>query len=71
MLPRDFFSVSDVRNEETVEAITDDTVLACYPGGHVEQTAAADPQFARELREVMFQSLARSQDQLLVRHDRS
>jgi CRP/FNR family nitrogen fixation transcriptional regulator len=41
-------------------------VLASYPGGRVEQLAERDPQFARELREVAFQSLSRSQDQLLI-----
>jgi CRP/FNR family nitrogen fixation transcriptional regulator len=66
MLPRDFFFVSDSRREETVEAIAEETVLASYPGGRVEQFAERDPQFARELREVAFQSLTRSQEQLLV-----
>ena len=65
-LPRDFFFVSDSRREETVEAIAEETVLASYPGGRVEQFAERDPQFARELREVAFQSLTRSQEQLLV-----
>ena len=66
MLPRDFFFVSDTRREETVEAIAEETVLASYPGGRVEQFAERDPRFARELREVAFQSLTRSQEQLLI-----
>jgi len=66
MLPRDFFFVSDGKNEGTIEAIVEETVLASYPGGRVEQLAERDPQFARELREVAFQSLTRSQDQLLI-----
>jgi CRP-like cAMP-binding protein len=32
----------------------------------VEQLAERDPQFARELREVAFQSLSRSRDQLVI-----
>jgi CRP/FNR family transcriptional regulator, nitrogen fixation regulation protein len=39
---------------------------ACYPGGRVERFAERDPQFTRELREVAFQSLTRSQEQLLI-----
>src|SRR3981189_1522204 len=66
MLPRDFFFVSDGRKEGTIEAIVEETVLASYPGGRVEQVAERDPQFARELRDVAFQSLPRSQDQLLI-----
>jgi CRP/FNR family transcriptional regulator, nitrogen fixation regulation protein len=66
MLPRDFFFVSDSKKEGTTEAIVEDTVLASYSGGRVERLAERDPQFARELREVAFQSLSRSQDQLLI-----
>jgi CRP/FNR family nitrogen fixation transcriptional regulator len=66
MLPRDFFFISDSKKEGTTEAIVEDTVLASYPGGRVEQLAERDPQFARELCEVAFQSLSRSQDQLLI-----
>jgi CRP/FNR family transcriptional regulator, nitrogen fixation regulation protein len=66
MLPRDFFFISDSKREGTTEAIVEETVLASYPGARVEQFAERDPQFARELREVAFQSLSRSQDQLLI-----
>jgi CRP/FNR family nitrogen fixation transcriptional regulator len=68
MLPRDFFFVSDSNGdrEEMIEAIAEETVLASHPGGRVELLAERDPQFARELREVAFQSLTRSQDQLLI-----
>jgi CRP/FNR family nitrogen fixation transcriptional regulator len=66
MLPRDFFFVSDSRREETIEAIAEETALASYPRGRVELFAERDPQFARELCEVAFQSLTRSQEQLLI-----
>src|SRR6202047_1450560 len=66
MLPRDFFFVFDNRREDTIEAIAEETVLASYPGGRVELFAERDAQFARELREVAFQSLTRSQAQLLI-----
>jgi CRP/FNR family nitrogen fixation transcriptional regulator len=66
MLPRDFFFASDSKREGTIEAIVEETVLASYHGGRVEQLAERDPQFARELRDVAFQSLTRSHDQLLI-----
>jgi CRP/FNR family nitrogen fixation transcriptional regulator len=66
MLPRDFFFVSDSQNEATIEAIADETVLASYPGQQVETLAERDAQFAREVRDVAFQSLTRSQTQLLI-----
>jgi CRP/FNR family nitrogen fixation transcriptional regulator len=66
MLPRDFFFVSGGMREGMIEAIVEETVLASYPGGRVEQLAERDPQFARELREVVFQSLTRSRDQLMI-----
>src|SRR6202158_3207792 len=64
MLPRDFFFVSDSRREETVEAIAEETVLASYPGGPVEQFRSEERRVGKELREVAFQSLTRSQEQL-------
>jgi CRP/FNR family nitrogen fixation transcriptional regulator len=66
MLPQDFFFVSDSKGEETIEAIAEETVLASYPSGRVELLAEGDRQFARELREVAFQSLARTQNQLMI-----
>ena len=66
MLPRDFFFVSDSHKEAIFEAIADETVLASYPGQRVELVAERDVEFARELREVAFQCLTRSQAQLLI-----
>jgi CRP/FNR family nitrogen fixation transcriptional regulator len=66
MLPQDFFFVSDGKREETIEAIAEETVLASYPGGRVELLAERDRKFARELREVAFQSLIRTQKQLMI-----
>jgi CRP/FNR family nitrogen fixation transcriptional regulator len=66
MLPRDFFFVSDSQNEATIEAIAEDTVLASYPGQRIDALAERDPHFARELRDVAFQSLTRSEAQLLI-----
>ena len=66
MLPQDFFFVLDSKREETIEAIAEETVLASYPGGRVELLAERDRKFARELREVAFQSLIRTQKQLMI-----
>ena len=66
MLPQDFFFVSDSKGEDTIEAIAEETVLASYPGGRVELLAERDREFARELREVAFQSLTRIQKQLTI-----
>jgi CRP/FNR family nitrogen fixation transcriptional regulator len=66
MLPQDFFFVSDHKRDEAVEAIAEETVLASYPGTPVELLAERDRQFARELREVAFQSLKRIQNQLMI-----
>jgi CRP/FNR family nitrogen fixation transcriptional regulator len=66
MLPRDFFFVSCSQNEATIEAIAEDTVLASYPGQRIDALAERDPHFARELRDVAFQSLKRSEAQLLI-----
>jgi len=66
MLPQDFFFVSDSKRDGTIEAVVEETVLASYSGARVEQLAERDPLFARELREVAFQSLTRSQDQLQI-----
>ena len=56
MLPRDFVAL-DSHNEATIEAIAEETVLASYPGQRVELLAECDAGFARELRDVAFQSL--------------
>jgi CRP/FNR family transcriptional regulator, nitrogen fixation regulation protein len=66
MLPQDFFFVSESNGEDTIEAIADETVLASYPGGKVELLAGGDREFARELREVAFQSVDRIQKQLMI-----
>ena len=66
MLPGDFFFVLEDQNEATIEAIAEGTVLASYPGQRVDLLAERDAQFARELRDVAFQSLTRSQAQLLI-----
>jgi CRP/FNR family nitrogen fixation transcriptional regulator len=66
MLPRDFFFVSEGQGEETVEAITEPTVLASYPAARVDLLADCDRECARELREIASQPLRRTRDQLMI-----
>ncbi|MET0721554.1 MAG: helix-turn-helix domain-containing protein [Tardiphaga sp.] len=66
MLPHDFFFVSGSERDGTIEAAVEDTVLASYPGARIEQLAERDPLFARELRALALQALARSQKQLQI-----
>jgi CRP/FNR family nitrogen fixation transcriptional regulator len=65
-LPGDFFFVSENQKDTMIEAIAEDTGLAGYSGQRVEAVADRDPEFARELRRVAFQSLTRSEAQLLI-----
>jgi CRP/FNR family nitrogen fixation transcriptional regulator len=65
-LPGDIFFVSDNLNDATIEAIAENTVLASYSGRRVEGLADQDPELARELRRIAFQSLTRSEAQLLI-----
>ena len=66
MLPGDFFFVVDRNEDQTVEAIAEETALASYSGQRIEQLAQRDVEFARELRNVAFQTMSRIQDQLLI-----
>ena len=66
MLVHDFFFVGSTQREETIEAITEETVLAGYSGARLENLGERDREFARELREITFQSLERTRQQLVV-----
>ena len=66
MLPRDFFFVSDSQNEATIEAIAEETVLASYPGPAGRTARGTRCRFRAGTAEVAFQSLTRSQAQLLI-----
>jgi CRP/FNR family nitrogen fixation transcriptional regulator len=66
MLVQDFFFVGSSQREEPIEAITEETVLAGYSGVRLEHLGERDRQVARELREITFQSLERTRQQLVV-----
>src|ERR1700716_188499 len=67
LLPGDFFGFT-VLNEydSTVEAVSEDTIVASYPRRRVEMLAEADPQLSREIRQVMSEALSRLQAQLMI-----
>jgi CRP/FNR family transcriptional regulator, nitrogen fixation regulation protein len=67
LLPGNFFGFTAAEEYDfAVEAVTDNTVLACYPRRHIEMLAEADPQLAGEIAAVAFEALSRVQAQLLI-----
>ena len=63
----DFFGVA-TREESyfALEAVVEGTVVASYPRRRVEVLAETDPRLAREVRDLMFRTIARLQGQLLI-----
>jgi CRP-like cAMP-binding protein len=67
LFPGDFFGLTaGAEYDYTVEAATAGTIVAGYPRSRVEAQADANPQLARELRQIAFDGLSRLQDQLLI-----
>jgi CRP/FNR family nitrogen fixation transcriptional regulator len=57
LLPGDFFGVvTSEEHEFAFEAITMETVIACYPRRKIEELADSNPQNAREVRILAFES---------------
>jgi CRP/FNR family transcriptional regulator, nitrogen fixation regulation protein len=52
--------------DSAIEAIASATVVAAYPRKRVEVLADSDPELAREIRQIVFNSLSRLQAQLLI-----
>jgi CRP-like cAMP-binding protein len=67
LLPGDFFGFP-VHDEYgfAVEAIIEDTRVACYPRHRIETLANSDPMVGRELCQIAFAGIARLQAQLLI-----
>ena len=66
-LPGDFFAFSaSMDGQYFIEAIADDTLLACYPRARVEMVAGANPEVARALHEVALAAVARAERQILI-----
>jgi CRP/FNR family transcriptional regulator, nitrogen fixation regulation protein len=66
-LPGDFFAFSArTDGQHFIEAIVDDTLIACYPRARVEMIADANPEVARALHEVALKAAARAERQILI-----
>ena len=66
-LPGDFFGfTSRVHHKFAVQAVADETLVACYPRQRVEALAEEDSATAREIRIQCFEALERLQEQMLV-----
>ena len=67
VLPGDFFSFScRTDGQHFIEAIVDDTLIACYSRARVEKVADLNPEVARVIGEVAFAAAARAERQILI-----
>jgi CRP/FNR family nitrogen fixation transcriptional regulator len=67
LLPGDFFAFAIGQEYDfTSCAVLEGTLIASYPRRQAEWLADSDPALAREIREAVFNSLARMQAQLLI-----
>jgi CRP/FNR family nitrogen fixation transcriptional regulator len=67
LLPGDFFGFTTADEYDfTVEAVAEGTKVASFPRQRLEALADSDPQLAREIRQVAFETLSRLQSQLLT-----
>src|SRR5260370_2285535 len=59
LLPGDFFGFTALNEyDSTVEAVTEDTILASYPRRRLQIPPEADPQLSREIHQVTFAPLS-------------
>jgi CRP/FNR family transcriptional regulator, nitrogen fixation regulation protein len=67
LLPGDFFGfTANTKFDLTVEAITEPTRVAVYLRRQAETLADSDPELARDIRQITFQSMSRLQAQLRI-----
>lgn len=67
LLPGDFFGFSSRhRHHFGAAALVDGTTVASYPRRGVEAMADGDPRMARQIREIAFKRISRSQARLLA-----
>jgi CRP/FNR family nitrogen fixation transcriptional regulator len=67
LMPGDFFGRSARGGDAfSIEAISDDTMIACYPRQRVEALADRDPRIAHEVRELAFDAITRLERQILI-----
>lgn len=67
LLPGDFFGFS-VRQRHSfgAEALVSGTTVALYPRRRLEAAGDSDPRIGRQIREIVFQTITRSQARLLT-----
>jgi CRP/FNR family nitrogen fixation transcriptional regulator len=67
LLPNDFFGFTPrCGHYFSLEAVVNDTVVACYPRRRAEALADSDPSIGHEVREMMSDAVSRSQELLLI-----
>lgn len=67
LLPNDFFGFTPPGGHYcTLEALVNNTVVACYPRRRAEELAHSSPQVACEVRKLAFDGVARLQELLLI-----
>ena len=69
LLPGDFFFFGFSEGEGDfygVDAVADNTSVACYPREALQAVADSDPAVAQEIREMLFGAMARLQHLLLI-----
>jgi CRP/FNR family transcriptional regulator, nitrogen fixation regulation protein len=67
LLAGDCFGMASVDPpEDTIEAISQNTVVASYPGQRIEELMDTDPRTAHELRKIASEVLSRMQRQILI-----
>ena len=66
LLAGDCLALAQNRPEFVVEAITDGTVVAAYPGQALERHVVSDPRLAGDIREMRLAAAARSQGLILT-----
>jgi CRP-like cAMP-binding protein len=67
LLPGDLFGFGAWDEHRfTVEVVSEGTLIARYPRQSVERLAESDPQVARELRQMVFDAIARLQERIVI-----
>lgn len=67
LLPNDFFRCApDWRHQCMIEAVVNDTAIACYPRRRAEALADSDASVGRQLSKMAFDAISRSQELILI-----
>jgi CRP/FNR family nitrogen fixation transcriptional regulator len=67
LMPGDILSLDSIRDDPFIlEAAVDDTVVVGYTRRRIEEMISAEPEFGRDVRDMVLQSLSRLERQLLI-----